>query len=275
MTNALAMLGEPFFVRALLAGLGIAIAAGPIGCFVVWRRMAYFGESLAHAGLLGVAVGLALGIDITIGVIVAALAMAALLTGLRAQRLLPTDSLLGILSHTALALGLVAASLMTWVRFDLLSLLFGDILTVTWADVAWVWIGAGVVLAIVAWLWRDLLAVTVHEDMARAEGLRAGQIEIAFMVLIATVVAVSMKIAGFLLITALLIIPAAAARRFSTSPEGMAVTASVVAAIAVTGGLAMSAALDAPSGPAIVLAASAVFVTSLAAPAAANALRSR
>jgi zinc transport system permease protein len=274
-TNALAMLGEPFFVRALLAGLGIAIAAGPIGCFVVWRRMAYFGESLAHAGLLGVAVGLALGIDITIGVIVAALAMAALLTGLRAQRLLPTDSLLGILSHTALALGLVAASLMTWVRFDLLSLLFGDILTVTWADVAWVWIGAGVVLAIVAWLWRDLLAVTVHEDMARAEGLRAGQIEIAFMVLIATVVAVSMKIAGFLLITALLIIPAAAARRFSTSPEGMAVTASVVAAIAVTGGLAMSAALDAPSGPAIVLAASAVFVTSLAAPAAANALRSR
>jgi zinc transport system permease protein len=274
-TNALAMLGEPFFVRALLAGLGIAIAAGPIGCFVVWRRMAYFGESLAHAGLLGVAVGLALGIDITIGVIVAALAMAALLTGLRAQRLLPTDSLLGILSHTALALGLVAASLMTWVRFDLLSLLFGDILTVTWADVAWVWIGAGVVLAIVAWLWRDLLAVTVHEDMARAEGLKAGQIEIAFMLLIATVVAVSMKIAGFLLITALLIIPAAAARRFSTSPEGMAVTASVVAAIAVTGGLAMSAALDAPSGPAIVLAASAVFVTSLAAPAAANALRSR
>jgi zinc transport system permease protein len=274
-TNALAMLGEPFFVRALLAGLGIAIAAGPIGCFVVWRRMAYFGESLAHAGLLGVAVGLALGIDITIGVIVAALAMAALLTGLRAQRLLPTDSLLGILSHTALALGLVAASLMTWVRFDLLSLLFGDILTVTWADVAWVWIGAGVVLAIVAWLWRDLLAVTVHEDMARAEGLKAGQIEIAFMLLIATVVAVSMKIAGFLLITALLIIPAAAARRFSTSPEGMAVTASVVAAIAVTGGLAMSAVLDAPSGPAIVLAASAVFVTSLAAPAAANALRSR
>ena len=116
MTGAFAMLDEPFFVRALLAGLGIAVAAGPIGCFVVWRRMAYFGESLAHAGLLGVAVGLALGVDITIGVIVAALAMAALLTGLRAQRLLPTDSLLGILSHTALALGLVAASLMTWVR---------------------------------------------------------------------------------------------------------------------------------------------------------------
>ncbi len=275
MTNALAMLDEPFFVRALLAGLGIAVAAGPIGCFVVWRRMAYFGESLAHAGLLGVAVGLALGIDITIGVIVAALAMAALLTGLRAQRLLPTDSLLGILSHTALALGLVAASLMTWIRFDLLSLLFGDILTVTWADVAWVWGGAAVVLAIVAWLWRDLLAVTVHEDTARAEGLNAGQIEIAFMVLIATVVAVSMKIAGFLLITALLIIPAAAARRFSTSPEGMAVMASAVAVVAVAGGLVLSAALDAPSGPAIVLVASAVFVTSLAAPLAANALRSR
>ena len=275
MTGAFAMLDEPFFVRALLAGLGIAVAAGPIGCFVVWRRMAYFGESLAHAGLLGVAVGLALGIDITIGVIVAALAMAALLTGLRAQRLLPTDSLLGILSHTALALGLVAASLMTWVRFDLLSLLFGDILTVTWADVAWVWAGAAVVLAIVAWLWRDLLAITVHEDMARAEGVRAGQIEIAFMVLIATVVAVAMKISGFLLITALMIIPAAAARRFSTSPEGMAAAASVVAIVAVAAGLVMSAAHDAPSGPAIVLAASLIFVTSLAAPAAAHVLRSR
>jgi zinc transport system permease protein len=274
-TGAWSIVTEPFFVRALLAGLGIAVAAGPIGCFVVWRRMAYFGESLAHAGLLGVAVGLAAGIDITIGVIMAALAMAALLTGLRAQRLLPTDSLLGILSHTALALGLVAASLMTWIRFDLLSLLFGDILTVTWVDVAWVWAGAGAVLAIVARLWRDLLAVTVHEDTARAEGLKAGQIEIAFMVLIATVVAVSMKIAGFLLITALLIIPAAAARRFSNSPEGMAVMASVVAVVAVAGGLLLSAALDAPSGPAIVLVASAVFVTSLAAPHAAIALRSR
>lgn len=275
MNGMMTIVREPFFLRALLAGLGIALAAGPIGCFVVWRRMAYFGESLAHAGLLGVAVGLALNIDITIGVIVAALAMATLLTGLRAQRLLPTDSLLGILSHTALALGLVAASLMTWIRFDLLSLLFGDILTVTWADVIWVWVGAVAVLAVVAILWRDLLAVTVHEDMARAEGVKAGPIEIAFMVLIATVVAVAMKISGFLLITALMIIPAAAARRFSSSPEGMAVAASVVALVAVAGGLFLSAALDAPSGPAIVLVASAVFVASLVAPAAADALRSR
>ncbi|MFO1089281.1 MAG: metal ABC transporter permease [Hyphomicrobiales bacterium] len=275
MNETLAIVREPFFLRALLAGIGIALAAGPIGCFVVWRRMAYFGESLAHAGLLGVAVGLALGIDVTLGVIAAALVMALLLTGLRAQRLVPTDSLLGILSHTALALGLVAASLMTWIRFDLLSLLFGDILTVSWADVAWVWAGAVAVVAIVGFLWRDLLAVTVHEDMARAEGLHAAPVEAAFMVLIAIVVAVAMKISGFLLITALLIIPAAAARRFATSPEAMAGVASLFAALAVAGGLFLSAAWDAPSGPAIVLVASLLFAVSLLVPVAAHALRSR
>ena len=213
------MWSEPFFLRAVLAGIGIAVVAGPIGCFVVWRRMAYFGESLAHSGLLGVAIGLFFGIDTTIGVIATCLIMAMLLIVLQRQRILASDTLLGILSHGSLALGLIVASVMTWVRFDLTSLLFGDILSVSESDIAWVWVGGAMALGIVAWLWRHLLAITVHEELAMAEGVPARWVEIGFMFLIAFTIAIAMKIVGILLMTALLIIPAAAARKLARTPE--------------------------------------------------------
>jgi zinc transport system permease protein len=259
------VLNEPFFLRALMAGIGIALVAGPVGSFIVWRRMAYFGESLAHAGLLGVALGLFFGIDVKLGVIASGLAMAGLLVALRSQRMFATDTLLGILSHGALAAGLITASFMTWVRIDLMALLFGDILTVTAADVAWVWIGGAAALGLLAWLWRGLLAMTVHEELARAEGVPARAIEAGFMVLIAFIIATAMKIAGILLITALLIIPAAAARRLATSPESMAAIAAGLGAVAVVAGLFFSAQLDTPSGPSIVAMACLIFIAALAA----------
>jgi zinc transport system permease protein len=258
------MLNEPFFLRALLAGVGIAIVAGPVGCFIVWRRMAYFGESLANAGLMGVAIGLFFGIDTTLGVIASGLAMAALLVSLRSQRALATDTLLGILSHGALAAGLVVASLMTWVRFDLMGLLFGDLLTLTSRDVAWVWVGGAAAMALVAALWRGLLAMTVHEELARAEGVPARAIEAAFMLIIAFVIATAMKIAGVLLIISLLIIPAASARLIARSPESMAMLAAGFGILATIGGLYLSAMLDTPSGPAIVLRACALFAATVA-----------
>ena len=254
------ILSEPFFIRALIAGLGVAAIAGPIGCFIVWRRMAYFGETLAHASLLGVGLGLLFGIDLTLGVIATTLAVAVALLALRSQRELATDTLLGILSHGALAAGSVVASLLTWVRFDLMSLLFGDILTVSTGDILWVWLGGVVVMSGIAFLWRDLLALTVHEELATAEGVNAQKVEIGFVLLIAILIAVAMKIVGILLITALLIIPAAAARRVVRSPEGMAVWASLIGMIAVVLGLILSAQLDSPSGPSIVLMAAALFV---------------
>lgn len=259
-------MSDGFLLRALLAGVGLTLATGPLGCFVVWRRMAYFGETLAHASLLGVGLGLLLGIDLTLGVVAATVAVAVALLALRSQRELATDTLLGILSHGALAAGIVVASLLTWVRFDLMSLLFGDILTVSTKDILWVWLGGVAVMAGVAYLWRDLLALTVHEELAAAEGVKARKVEVGFVLLIAFLIAVAMKIVGILLITALLIIPAAAARRMVRSPEAMALVASLIGMVAVVAGLVLSASLDSPSGPSIVLMAAALFVLTLALP---------
>jgi zinc transport system permease protein len=262
----MSILGEPFFLRALIAGLGIALVAGPVGCFIVWRRMAYFGETLAHASLLGVGLGLLFGVDLTLGVIATTVAIAVALLALRSQRELATDTLLGILSHGALAAGIVVASLLTWVRFDLMSLLFGDVLTVSTGDILWVWLGGTAVMGGIVYLWRDLLALTVHEELASAEGVKAAHVEVGFVLLIAILIAVAMKIVGILLITALLIIPAAAARRMARSPEAMALIASVLGMIAVVAGLLLSAGLDSPSGPSIVLMAAALFALTLAIP---------
>lgn len=257
------ILGEPFFRRALMAGLGIALVAGPVGCFIVWRRMAYFGETLAHSGLFGVGLGLLTGISLTLGAATTAVAVALLLVILRRQRVLATDTLLGILSHTSLAMGLVTVSLVTGAAGDHLDLLFGDILTVTTRDVMVVWGGGAVVLFVLAFLWRDLIAVSVHEELAEAEGVNVRRVELGFILLIALMTAISMKIVGLLLITALLVIPAAAARRLAATPERMALMAAGVAVLAVVMGLAASAYANVISGPAIVMSAGLLFVLTL------------
>ena len=257
---------QPFFQRALLAGLAIALVAGPLGCFIVWRRMAYFGETLAHSGLFGVGLGLLLGFSLTFGAVAAAVATALLLLALRHQRSLATDTLLGILSHVALALGLITVALVTGAAGDQMDLLFGDILSVTWRDVALVWICAVLVLGVLAYLWRDLIAISVHEELAKAEGVKVERIELGFILLIALMTAISMKIVGLLLITALLVIPAAAARRLSATPERMALVAIAIAGLATISGLLLSAAADTISGPSIVLAAGLLFVLTLTVP---------
>ena len=262
----MSILTEPFFIRALLAGLGIALIAGPIGCFIVWRRMAYFGETLAHAGLLGVGFALLFNINITLGAVVSAVLLALLLLALKRQRQIAVDTLLGILSHTALALGLITVGLVTGAVSGHLDILFGDILTVSRVDVLTVWAGAGVVLAVIIYLWRDLIAISVHEDLARAEGINVPWVELVFMLTIAAMTAFAMKIVGLLLITALTVIPAAAARRIAASPEAMAVWSGIFAGIAVVAGLIMSALWGTMAGPSVVLCASFIFVLTLATP---------
>jgi zinc transport system permease protein len=254
-----------FFWRALLGGIGVALLAGPLGCFVVWRRMAYLGDSLAHGALLGVALGLVLGLDLTIGIIASSVALLALLLLLQRQRRLASDTLLVILAHGALSLGLVAVSFLEGRRLDLMAYLFGDILAVGRGDLVWIYAGGTVILAVIALLWRPLLALTVHEELARAEGAKVSLVSIVFMLLIAFAVALAMKIVGILLIASLLIIPAAAARRLARTPEQMAVLASLAGVMAVAGGLFGSLEWDTPSGPSIVVAALAVFLISLAA----------
>lgn len=254
---------EGFVLKALLAGVGIAVVAAPLGCFIVWRRMAYFGATIAHSGLLGVAVGLALSIDLTVGVIAVALALSALLVGLQRQRLLPTDTLLGILAHVALAAGLIAASMLSGGRLDLMGYLFGDILAVTNTDLIWIFGGGAVILALTLWIWRPLLAVSMHEELAMAEGINAGWVSAAFMLLLALTVALAMKLVGILLIASLLIIPAATARPFARTPEQMAVIAAIVAALGVVLGIGASVIADTPAGPSIVMALAILFTFSL------------
>ena len=255
-----------FLLYALLAGLALAVVAGPLGSFVVWRRMAYFGDTLSHAALLGVAMGFMLDISPALAVTVGCLLLALLLVTLQQRQPLASDTLLGILAPSTLSLGLVALSFMHDVRIDLMSYLFGDLLAISPGDLAWILGGSAAVLVLMVVLWRPLLAVTVHEELARVEGLPVAGLRLALMLLIAIVIAVAMKIVGVLLITSLLIIPAAAAQRHARSPEHMALGASLFVVVAVCGGLAMCWFKDTPSVRSIVVCAAVLFLLSLALP---------
>ncbi len=250
---------DDFMLRALLAGLGVALAAGPLGVFVVWRRMAYFGDTLAHSALLGVALGFLLEVNINLAIILVCIALALLLVGLQQQRRLASDTVLGILSHSALSLGLIVLAFMETLRIDLMGYLFGDILAVSAVEVYWILSGGAVALLLLAGIWRPLLSMTVHEELARVEGVPVVPVRVAFMLLIALVIAVAMKVVGILLITSLLIIPAATARRFARTPEQMALLAAAAGCLAVAGGLFGSLQWDLPAGPAVVVAAALLF----------------
>ncbi|WP_305045964.1 metal ABC transporter permease [Geoalkalibacter sp.] len=257
---------EDFLLRALCGGLGVAAVAGPFGVFVVWRRLAYFGDTLAHSALLGIALGFLLHLDLTLAVIAVGQLLVLLLIVLQRRRELAGDTLLGILAHGSLALGLVTLAFLQDVRIDLMAYLFGDILAVNRTDLAWIFGGGLLALTALALIWRPLLALSVHEDLARVDGVSVGLVQWLYTALLALVVAVMMKIVGVVLVTALLIIPAAAARRLARSPEAMAALASLVGCLAVGGGLLASLRWDTPAGPSIVVAATVLFLLSRAVP---------
>ena len=254
---------DDFFIRALLAGIGVALVAGPLGCFIVWRRLAYFGDTLSHAALLGVALAFLFEVNITLAVFAVSACVSIALLLLQRRASLSADALLGLLAHSALALGLVVLAFMTWVRMDLMGFLFGDILAVSKLDIAIIWAGGAVVLGVLAAIWLPLFAATVNQELAQAEGMNPDRANIIFMLLMAAVIAISMKIVGVLLITAMLIIPAATARRLASGPEQMAVFAALAGAVAVIAGLFGSLEWDTPSGPSIVVAALGLFIVSL------------
>ena len=256
---------DDFLWRAIIGAALLGAACGPIGCFVLWRRMAYLGESVAHLGLLGAAIGLLIGISPIMGT--AALAIiAALLMARTSDGLIPSGTLIGLIGHVGLALGFILLSTMENVRTDLMGYLFGDVLALSNTDL-WLLAGAGILMLACMWLlWKPLLALTVNRDIAMAEGMNARIYDLAFLVLVAGLVAFGLKIVGALLIVALLLIPPAAARPFARTPEGMAIFASLIGAASAPLGIAAAWYTDAPAGPAIVLAAAAIFLlTSLAA----------
>lgn len=249
---------DDFMMRAALAGVGLAIASAPLGCFVVWRRMAYYGDATAHAALLGVALSLAFSLPMTPMVIVVALLMASALSILMGRQ--AVDTLLGVLSHAALALGLVAVSLMQGVRSDLSAWLFGDLLAVTRGDLAIIWLGAAAGVMLIAWRWSRLLLSTLSPEMAVADGISPKVEQWVLNIALALVVAIGIRIVGALLISAMLIIPAAAARPLARSPEFMAFATALTGITAVLGGLALAWHLDSPAGPTIICVAAGLFV---------------
>lgn len=249
-----------FILFALLTGLGVAAVCGPLGSFVVWRRMAYFGDTLAHSALLGAALGVLLQIQPVLAVLVSSVFIALTLSMMQSRSLLTNDTLLGIFSHSALALGLVCAGMMTHTRIDLWAILFGDLLTSQAQDVFTIWAIGFVTLAVLARFWPALILATLSEPLARAEGISTNKLNSLLMVIVAIVVALAMKVVGILLITALLIIPASASRYLSKSPEQMALLASFIGMVSVAMGLTASYYFDSPAGPSIVLSASALFM---------------
>jgi zinc transport system permease protein len=258
------MILDDFMVRAALAGVGVALAAAPLGCFVVWRRRAYFGDATAHAAILGVALSLAFSTSIFLGALAVALAMAVTVS-LLSERGHAMDTLLGVLAHSALAFGLVAVSFLAGVRIDLMAYLFGDILAVGRGDLAVIWGGAALVVALIGWRWGGLLTATLNSDLAYASGVDPRREKMVLTVSLAIVVAVAIKVVGVLLVAALLIIPAAAARPLARTPEAMAAVAALIGAVAAMAGLWGAYLLDTPAGPSIVCVAAVIFaVTSVA-----------
>lgn len=258
--NAVDIIVADFLILALAGGIGIAALAGPLGAFVVWRRMAYFGDTLAHSALMGIALGFLFDINLNLAVVACCVMLAVLLVSLQRQHLVATDTLLGIMAHSALSLGLVAVALLDNVRIDLMEYLFGDLLAIAPADLWWIYGGGAVVILLLWRLWNPLLAITINEELAQVEGVPVARIRLGLMLLIAVVIAVAMKLVGILLITSLLIIPAAAARRLANTPEQMALFASLLGMLAVVGGISASWFWDTPAGPSVVVTALVEFL---------------
>ncbi len=249
---------DPFLLKAALAGLLVAWVAAPLGCLVVWRRMAYFGDATGHAALLGVAGALSLSMPPMAGVLVVATALALAVT-FASRGGFAADTMLGVFSHAALALGLVAAALLPGVRLNLINTLLGDILTVSSAEIIWIAAGGAVILGVIAAAWRGLLNATLSPELMAAEGGSLMRDKLVFTLSLALFVALAMKLVGILLITAMLILPAAAAAPLSRSPERMVALAALIGSLSVLGGLWMSWEADTPAGPSIIVVAAGIF----------------
>lgn len=247
----------------IITCLILALLAGPLGCFVVWRRMAYFGDGLAHSALLGVAVSLLIGISDQIGMVVIAVAFALSLLWLRAQGLLAADTLLGILAHAALSLGIIAMALLGMEDAEVHDYLLGNLTRVSTETLPWIIGACGIAFGLLLRLWPGLVLMTTNEELAQAEGVLVRRYEFVLMLLMGALVAAAVQLVGVLLITSLLIIPASTARLFTKTPEAMAIGGSLIAASSMLVGLPLADRLAIPVGPAIVSLSVALFVLTL------------
>ena len=254
---------DDFFIRALVAGLGVALVTGPLGCFIIWRRLSFFGDTLAHSALLGVTLAFSFDINIAFSVFIISSAVALILLKLQKTTNLPGDALLGLLAHSSLAVGLVVIGFLSFIRFDIMGLLFGDILAVTENDLIIIWVGGALILFVLKLIWKPLFASTVNYELAEAEGMKPERVNAIFTILMAAIIAISIKMVGLLLITGMLIIPAAMARNISNNPKQMVLFSIIGGLLSVVMGLFGSLEINTPSGPSIITAGLILFILSL------------
>ena len=253
---------DGFIINALIAGICVSIIAGGLGCFVVWKKMAYFGDSLSHSSLLGIAIGISLGLNFTIGTFITCIIFASLLTYLQNKNILSNDTLLGILAHAALSIGIIAISISNqYVNLD--AYLFGDILTVTEPETYWFISAAVLVFIILYIIWEKLVLMTIDENIAKSEGINTSLVHSIFLILLVIFVATCVKVVGILLITSMLIIPAAASRQITNSPTKMAFGSGLIAIASVFIGIFSSIIFDIPTGPSIIAILTIIFILTL------------
>ncbi|AAU37396.1 MULTISPECIES: zinc ABC transporter permease subunit ZnuB [Basfia] len=248
---------------AWLTGILLSFITAPLGAFVVWRKMAYFGDTLSHSALLGVALGICLDINPYLSILILTLILAVAMVWLESNTQFSVDTLLGIIAHSCLSLGVVTVGLLQNVRVDLMGYLFGDLLAVSYEDLIYIGIGVLIVLISLIYFWKPLISTTVSPELAQVEGINIRRMRFILMILTALTIALSMKFVGALIITSLLIIPAATARRFARTPESMAIIAVGLSIVAVSLGLTLSAFYNTAAGPSVVICSSFIFLISL------------
>jgi len=254
---------DDFLFRALIAGIGIALVTGPLGCFVVWRRLSFFGDTLAHSALLGVILSVSFDINISLSIFTVSSLVALLLLRLQKTTYLANDALLGLLSHSSLAIGLVVLGFLSFIRFDIMGVLFGDILSVNINDLLAIWLGGALILLVLWFIWKPLFASTVNYELAEAEGMKPERMNAIFTILLAALIAIAIKMVGLLLITGMLIIPTAMARNLSNNPKQMVILSIVGGLLSVLIGLYASFEINTSSGPTIVTVALLLFILSM------------
>ncbi|MDY6215561.1 zinc ABC transporter permease subunit ZnuB [Actinobacillus porcinus] len=244
---------------AWLIGILLSFITAPLGAFVVWRKMAYFGDTLAHSALLGVALGIFIDLNPYLAILLLTLLITFLLVWLENNTQYSVDTILGIIAHSCLSLGVVTVGLLENVRVDLMGYLFGDLVAVSFEDLIPISIGVPIVFGILMYFWKPLISTTVSPELAQVEGINIQRMRFILMILTALTIALSMKFVGALIITSLLIIPAATARRFARTPEMMAGIAVIISMLAITMGLTLSAFYNTAAGPSVVICSALLF----------------
>ena len=258
-----APLAEPFFLRALVAGILLAVAASFVGVFVVLRRISFFGDAVGHFAFTGIALGFLVGINPILAAVVFSILIALGIGYLDERSTLASDTTIGVFFAGAVAFGIFLIGLLTGYRADLFQYLFGDILAITTSDILTAAVLLGAVLLITAFIWRPLIAATFNRDLARVYDIPVRRAEYLFLVLLATVASLSIKTVGILLVTALLIVPAAAAKNVSKSFRQLLTLTVAISLVSVVGGLLGSYYWNTASGPTIVLTSLFFFVVTL------------